>query len=81
MAKSVFSSEYGIFLELLKERRRGAGVTQVEMAKRLGITQSAVSKVERGERRLDVIELRRWCQALGISIVGFARELEKRLRR
>lgn len=79
MAKSVFSSEYEEFLKLLKERRMKTGVTQVDMAAALDLTQSAVSKIERGERRLDVIELRRWCQALNISFAGFARELDKRL--
>lgn len=81
MAKSVFTCEYETMLRLLRERRRQGDVTQVMMAKRLGMTQSSVSKVERGERRLDVVELRQWCKALDISLVAFVRDLERRLGR
>jgi len=81
MAKSVHSAEYDAFLALLKERREKLGITQIEIGATLKMTQSAVSKVERGERRLDVIELRQWCQGLGISFSGFTRELDRRLDR
>ena len=66
MKKSVFSKDYETFVSLLRGERERMGVTQVEMAQRLGETQSFISKCERGERRLDVIELRSWCQALGM---------------
>lgn len=45
--------------------RNAAGITQVELAERLGKPQSFVSKVERGERRLDVIEFCQVAEALG----------------
>jgi transcriptional regulator with XRE-family HTH domain len=45
--------------------RKSAGVTQVELAGRLGKPQSFVSKVERGERRLDVVEFCQVAEALG----------------
>ena len=66
-------------LRLLLEARERAGITQVELAKKLRLTQSAVSKVERGERRLDVIELVSWCKALEVSFKEFAGDLERRL--
>jgi DNA-binding XRE family transcriptional regulator len=56
MVKSVFIQEYAAFFSVLRAERKKAGVTQVELARRLGITQSAVSKIERGERGLDVVE-------------------------
>ena len=56
MVKSVFTQEYAAFLGVLRAERKKADVTQVELALRLGITQSVVSKIERGERRLDVVE-------------------------
>jgi transcriptional regulator with XRE-family HTH domain len=59
MIKSVFSREYGAFLEKLKKARIAAGLTQTDVAKRLRVPQSFVSKFESGERRLDVIELKR----------------------
>ena len=57
MEKSVFSRSYDVFVTALRDARTEAKVTQVELAKRLGETQSFISKCERGERRLDVIEL------------------------
>ena len=61
--------------------RRRAGLTQIDVAKRIGETQSFVSKCERGERRIDVIELRAFCTAFGISLKTFERILERRLLR
>ena len=79
MQKSLYTAEYTLFLEMLREQRERAVLTQIEVAERLGATQSFVSKCERGERRLDVIELRDWCKSIGISPVSFMADLEKRL--
>ena len=74
--RSVFSTEYQTFLRHLREARREAGLTQVEVGKRLGVAQAIISKCERGERRLDVIELRAYCGALGVSYLDFLADLE-----
>jgi transcriptional regulator with XRE-family HTH domain len=79
MPKSVFTNEYTVFLKTLRDAREAAGVTQVELAKRLAMTQSAVSKCERGERRLDVIELRRWCAAIRMPLRDFVTLLDRAL--
>jgi transcriptional regulator with XRE-family HTH domain len=55
------------------EARKLAGLTQVELADRLKRPQSFVSKYERGERKLDVIELCEVCRALKIDPVAFLR--------
>ena len=55
----------------LRRLRESSTVTQEELARRLGITQSTLSKCERGERRIDVSELRRMCIALGTSLGAF----------
>jgi transcriptional regulator with XRE-family HTH domain len=81
MKKSIHSASYRVLLDLLVSAREARGVTQVELAKRLDMTQSAVSKVERGERRLDVVELHGWCNALELSFVTIARQLDSKLRR
>lgn len=65
MSKSVFSDRYRIFLVHLVEARRGAGLTQTELAMRLGKPQSYVSKVENGERRLDFVEFVELVRAIG----------------
>ncbi|GAB3428621.1 helix-turn-helix domain-containing protein [Flindersiella endophytica] len=68
MEKSIYSAEYRRLCELLRELRGEAGLTQVQVAQRLEVPQSFVSKYESGERRLDVIELWHVTQALGVPI-------------
>jgi transcriptional regulator with XRE-family HTH domain len=81
MQKSLHSRHYKVFLVELRQARTQLGVTQVELADRLDATQSFVSKCERGERRLDVAELRLWCKALGIRMADFVSHYERRLER
>jgi transcriptional regulator with XRE-family HTH domain len=61
----------------LRKIRVEAGLRQTDLARRLGKPQSFVSKYESGERRLDVLELRRICQVVGISLQDFVQRLEK----
>ena len=67
-------------LTLLRERRLAAGLRQQDIADRLRRPQSFVSKYETGERRLDILELREICVALGITLSTFVRELERSLK-
>ena len=64
MEKSIWSAEYQQLCALLRQIRQDAGLTQVQVAERLNMPQSFVSKYESGERRLDVIELRHVASAL-----------------
>lgn len=80
MEKSIYTREYIALTRLLCEARETSGVTQVELAEKLGQSQSFVSKYERGERRLDVIQLRTVCLALGLTLPEFAERLERSLR-
>jgi transcriptional regulator with XRE-family HTH domain len=77
MEKSIHSTRYAVFLKTLKEARERAGLTQIQLAKRLGETQTFVSKCERGERRIDVMELRMFCHAFGLTLKQFVGALEK----
>jgi transcriptional regulator with XRE-family HTH domain len=77
MEKSVHTREYDVLRRLLREVRERGGITQVELADRLKETQSYVSKVERGERRLDVVQLRAFCKALGTTLPAFIGEFEQ----
>jgi transcriptional regulator with XRE-family HTH domain len=77
--KSIFTRDYGVFLKTLRRLRDESGRTQSEVAKSLKRTQSVVSKCERGERRLDVIELRAYCNGIGIDFQEFAKILESDL--
>jgi len=76
MEKTIYTEQYGLFLQLLRESRLSSEVTQVELASRLNATQTFVSKCERGERRLDVVELKQWCEAIEISLPDFVARLD-----
>jgi transcriptional regulator with XRE-family HTH domain len=71
------SVEQKSLLALLRRLRIDAGLRQQDLAQRLGKPQPYVSKYESGERRLDVLELREVCVALGVTLPVFVRELEK----
>ncbi len=77
MEKSIATRDYRLFLRRLREARKRAGLTQVELAGRLGEPQSFISKYERGERRLDLLEVRAICEAIGVSFVGFVGDLDR----
>lgn len=64
---------------MLREARSACGATQTALADRLGWKQSDISKVERGVRRLDMIELKDWLDGLGLSLEEFAREFDRRV--
>ncbi len=80
MDKSVFTAEYGLLLRCLRELRVRQSVTQVDLAQRLGETQSWVSKCERGEHRLDMVELRTFCLAIGIELHELVSAWESAIR-
>lgn len=76
MPKSIYRDEYGVVLRLLKAHRVAARLTQAECFKALGRPQSFVSDVERGVRRLDVVQLRDLCGILNMSLRQFVAEYE-----
>lgn len=62
MSKSIRTREYQNFVGKLKKIRREAGLTQVQVAKKLKRPQSYISKAEAGEQRLDIVELKRFAE-------------------
>ena len=74
--KSVFTGAYTKFLLTLIQARKAIGLTQRELAIKLGRPQSFVSKYERGERRLDVIEFLLVARKLHLSVVDVITTLE-----
>lgn len=70
---SIHSREYRALLELLRGARHRSGLSQTDLGERLLRTQSWVSKVEIGERRIDLEELRQVCEALDIDLVRFVK--------
>lgn len=76
--KKLYSDEYQALLALLRETRKAAGKSQVEMAAELGVAQSFVSKCERGERRVDLIDLLRMLRVMGAAPDRFLAQLQER---
>lgn len=76
MEKSRLSDDYQHLCGVLRQLRDEAGLTQTEVASRLRVPQSFVSKYEAGVRRLDVIELRHVLDALGVKPVSFLERLD-----
>lgn len=71
MVKSLHSRQYTIFRDLLTQAREDVGMTQVQVATKLGKPQSYVSKYESGDRRLDVTEFVQIADILSLDISGF----------
>ncbi|MEK9201406.1 MAG: helix-turn-helix transcriptional regulator [Patescibacteria group bacterium] len=71
MSKSVYSKDYKEMLGRLKKARIDAGLAQQEVADKLGKPQSYISKIESGERRLDVAELKNLAKIYGKSVNFF----------
>ena len=80
MRKTIYSTGHEPFRSLLRQVRIEAGLQQIDLAGRLGTSQSVISKIETGDRQIDVLELRQICLAVGISLEDFVRRLECKLR-
>lgn len=75
MTRSVYTESYERFRALLVEARKKAGLSQVALARRIHRPQSFVSKYERGERRIDVVEFLELAEALGFDPAKMLRSL------
>ncbi len=71
MATTIYSKEHRTLVERLKKARKEAGLNQEEVAKLLGVTQSYVSKIESGQRRIDIVQLRRFAKVYKKKIEYF----------
>ena len=59
---SIHTKEYAYFIERLQKARLDAGLTQIQVTKKLGRPQSHISNVESGQQRVDVVELKRFAK-------------------
>lgn len=71
MPSSLHSHQYQVFRSLLVAARGASGLTQVQIAEKLGKPQSFISKYERGERRLDFSEFMELADVLQIDANAF----------
>jgi transcriptional regulator with XRE-family HTH domain len=69
MQKSQHTRKYEQLLATLRDARRRAGLTQLDVTAKLESYASYVSKCESGERRIDVVELAEFCRVYGVTVV------------
>ena len=69
-----------MMVSLLREKRESLNITQIQLAEKLNVNQTIISKIETCERRLDVIELMSVCEALDISFPVFINELLNKIK-
>ncbi len=62
MPRAIYSNEHKQIVERLKKARLESGLGQVEVAKKLSKTQSYLSKIESGQRRFDVLQLKEFAK-------------------
>ncbi len=77
--KSIHSENYRIVIQNLRNIRESKGITQAQLAKKIGCNQTVVSKIETMERRIDIIELRSICHSLDVDVIEFITNIEKKL--
>lgn len=80
VTRSLFSPAYAQLRESLVVARRSRGMTQAELAQLLGRPQSFVSKYERGERRLDIVEVVEVATALGVEPCDLVEDVARSLQ-
>lgn len=78
MGKNRWSKRQEQLQDSLRELRENANLTQVELAGKLGRPQSFVSKIESGERRVDIVELEEICKVCKSNLLSFTREFIKK---
>lgn len=79
MKRNAYTHEYNILIETLYRLRVGNNLLQHDLAQRLKVSQSFVSKVESGERRLDLVELQLYIESMGVTLIDFINEYQKRI--
>jgi len=62
MDKTIKTKEYARFIEKLRKARLEAGLRQIEVAKKVKRPQSYISRVESGEYRLDILEVKKFAK-------------------
>ena len=62
MPRAIYTKDHNAIVERLKKARFESGLGQIEVAEKLGRTQSYVSKIESGQRRFDVLQLKEFAK-------------------
>lgn len=78
MNKYLYSRRKKCFCDLLRQERKIQLLRQEDLAERLETRQDLVNKIEKGVRRIDIIEMIAYCEALGFTLSEFAQKIESR---
>ncbi|MBL8553707.1 MAG: helix-turn-helix transcriptional regulator [Phenylobacterium sp.] len=79
MPKTIFEGANEVVVSVVRTAREEAGLTQAEVARRIGRDQSHVSLIERSQRRLDVVEFDKIARAIGVDPVDLFARIARRL--
>lgn len=79
MPKTIFTGAHGQLVELLVRARRKAGLTQTQLAELIGKDQKFISLIERGQRRVDVLEFYVLAKALSLDPIRLYGDLVRKL--
>lgn len=71
MVKTIHTNKNKKLIKTIKKIRKEKGLTQIDLANKLSKPQSFVSKIESGERRIDLIELEQICHILDFDLIDF----------
>ena len=71
MGRTIRTKEYAIFIERMIQARKDAGLRQIDMAKKLRRPQSYISRVESGEYRLDILEVKNFAKLYNKDVKYF----------
>jgi len=73
MPRAIYTKDHNAIVKRLKEARIESGLGQIEVAKKLGRTQSYLSKIESGQRRFDVLQLKEFAKLYKKSLDYFVK--------
>lgn len=79
MPKTIFEGDHRHLVEVLIQARKAAGLTQTDIAERIGRDQTFISLIERGQRRVDVIEFISLAKAIGNDPVELLESVVRRV--
>lgn len=73
MGRTIRTKEYAVFIERMRKARLESGLRQIDVAKKMKRPQSYISRVESGEYRLDILEVKAFAKLYGKSIEYFVK--------
>ena len=75
MSKSIYDARHVALVEILIEKRKEAGIRQVDLAKAVGKQQSFVARLESGQRRIDVVDLIKFGELLDFDPIEVIKDI------